>query len=84
MSVTFVKSEPGMVRAMSVYGSISQGQYQWQSKLVNYYTESLPFNLYWGNPSNSLRLRIFTPDGYVLGPYYDGSDGALQRQYQLQ
>jgi hypothetical protein len=81
--VTFVKQNPFLIQPMTVYGTISQGQYQWQSKLVNYYTESLPFNLYWGNPSNSLRLRIITPDGYVLGPFYDSSDGAMNGNINL-
>jgi hypothetical protein len=73
--VTFVKSQPGTMQPMTLYNTISQGQYQWQSKLINYYTTSVNFNLYWGYPPNSLRLRIITPDGYVLGPYYDSSDG---------
>lgn len=73
--VTFVKKSPGTIHPMTVYNTISQGQYQWQCKPVNYYTTSLPFDLYWGNPSNSLQLKIITPDGYVLGPYYDLADG---------
>lgn len=75
-TVKIVQQDPNVIRPMTVYGSISQGQYQWQSRLVNYYTTNLNFYLYWGNPSNSLRLRIFTPDGYVLGPYYDSYDGS--------
>jgi hypothetical protein len=81
--VTSVKSTPGTMLPMSIYGSISQGQYQWQSKLLNYYTTSLPFDLNWGNPSNSLRLRVFTPDGYVLGPYYDSSDGYINGRINI-
>jgi hypothetical protein len=74
--VTFVKNPPVTMHLMAAYNTISQGQYQWQCKNVNSYTTSVPFDLYWGNPSNSLRLRIFTPDGYTLGPYYDSSDGS--------
>ena len=76
-TVKFVKQDPNAIRPMTVYGSISQGQYQWQSRLINYYTTSVNFCLWWGNPSNSLRLRIFTPDGYVLGPFYDSYDGGI-------
>ena len=54
-----------------------------QIKPVNYYTTSLPFDLYWGNPSNSLRLIIFTPDGYVLGPFYDSSDGSTNGEVYI-
>jgi hypothetical protein len=74
--ITFVKNQPGLIRPMTVYNTIQQGEYQWQYKNVNYYTELLPFDLYWGTPSNSLRLKILTPDGYLLGPYYDFSDGS--------
>jgi hypothetical protein len=81
--VTFVKTRPGTIHPMTAYNTISQGQYQWQSKLINYYTTSVPFDLYWGNPSNSLRLRIFTPDGYVLGPYYDSSDGSYNGEINI-
>jgi hypothetical protein len=81
--VTFLKSQPGMIRPMTAYNSISQGQYQWQCKPVNYYTTALPFDLYWGNPSNSLQLKIITPDGYVLGPYYDYSDGGYNGEINI-
>jgi len=81
--ITFVKSQPGLIRPMAVYNTIQQGQYQWQSKNVNYYIERLPFDLYWGNPTNSLRLRIFTPDGYVLGPFYDSSDGSTNGEINI-
>ncbi len=58
--------------ASSIY-YIMQGQIN----LHNKYISGPGFNvdLNWGNPTNSLRLRIFTPDGYTLGPFYDYSDG---------
>jgi hypothetical protein len=74
------KTLSGMVSPMAAYSSISQGGYNWHSRNVNYYTTSLDFVLNWGNPSNSLRLRLFTPDGYVLGPYYDSYDGSCDGQ----
>lgn len=80
--VTFYKipekmvSPSGMVGVTSDYSTIVQGQYKWHFGYVDYYTTSLNFYLYWGNPSNSLRLRIFTPDQYVLGPYFDIYDGS--------
>ena len=47
----------------------------WYGENINYYTESVQTYLYWGNPGNSLRLRIVSPEGYQFGPYYDFSDG---------
>jgi hypothetical protein len=72
----------GIASPMSV-SVIHQSEYQYQSKYVNYFTTQLPFDLYWGNPSNSLRLRIATPDGYVLGPYYDISDGIINGEINI-
>ena len=83
-TVKIVQQDPNVIRPMTVYGSISQGQYQWQSRLVNYYTTYVNFYLYWGNPSNSLRLRIFTPDGYTLGPFYDSYDGSYNGAISVQ
>lgn len=65
----------GMMTTMSA-DSISQGQYQYRGTTINYYTTYLNFYLYWGNPSNSLRLRIVTPDNAILGPFYDPYDGS--------
>jgi len=33
--------------------------------------------------SYSLRLRIYTPDGYVLGPYFDNADGTVDGRINL-
>jgi hypothetical protein len=81
-TVTLTKVQPSLlsksgVSTMSMSSSISQGQYQYYGKNVNSYTETYQVYLNWGNPSNSLRLRIFSADGYVFGPYYDTSDGCL-------
>jgi hypothetical protein len=65
----------GVVSMLAEANTITQGQYKWHYRDVYYYTTSLNFYLYWGNPSNSLRLRIFTPDQCVLGPFYDPFDG---------
>jgi hypothetical protein len=75
--ITISKVSPDMMFAMSGWYSISQGQYMWHGTNINYYTESRQTYLYWGNPSNSLRLRIFSPEGHVFGPFYDSSDGIV-------
>jgi hypothetical protein len=73
----------GGMWALSSSGTITQGEYRWHSRLVNYYTQTLNYNLYWGNTANSLRLRVFTPDGYVLGPFYDSSDGQINGRINI-
>jgi len=40
-------------------------------------------DLKWGNPSNSLRLTIYSPDGYVFGPYFDNADGVINGRINL-
>jgi hypothetical protein len=71
-------SSTGSSKIMSpatVYDSVIQGETDWHSNTINTYTTKLTVDLYWGNPSNSLQLTIYSPDGYTFGPYYDGADG---------
>jgi len=60
----------------SVFSSITQGRTNWHTKSVSSFITSLNVDLNWGNPSNSLRLKIYSPDGYTFGPYYDNFDGS--------
>ena len=68
---------PGTIMPMSISGSIAQGQSKWYSRAISGYQTDMEIDLYWGNPSNSLSMTIYTPDGYVCGPYYDNCDGRL-------
>jgi hypothetical protein len=60
-----------------IYGSIVQSQTEWAQITITGYTTSFCAELYWGNPSNSLSLTAYTPDGYVLGPYYNMGNGNI-------
>jgi len=71
------------VSPMTVSDSISQGETNWHSQDVNVFSTSLHVDLNWGNPSNSLRLKIYTPDGYTLGPYYDNADGPIDGRINI-
>lgn len=75
-TMTYIKVPAGTMRPMVAWSSVSQGQTNYHGRYVNYYTESLCFDLYWGNPSNSLRLTIVSPEGYGFGPVYDPYDGS--------
>jgi hypothetical protein len=55
----------------------------WETKPVSSYITTLNADLFWGNPSNSLQLMIYSPDGYVFGPFYDDSDGYHDGQIDL-
>jgi hypothetical protein len=61
----------------TVYDTITQGETNWHSVVINSYTTLLNVDLYWGNSANSLQLTIYSPDGYVFGPYYDNDDGNI-------
>jgi hypothetical protein len=71
------------IEPLTVYNSITQGATNWESKTVSSYITTLNVNLNWGNPSNSLQLTIYSPDGYVFGPYYDSSDGVTDGRINL-
>jgi hypothetical protein len=60
---------------MMVSGSITQGVTKWQTKVVSSYITSMNVDLNWGNPANSLQLKIYSPTGAVYGPFYDNYDG---------
>lgn len=70
----------GLIHPMVSTGTISQGMTNWHTKVVSSSFTSLNVDLYWGKPSNSLRLKIYSPDGYSFGPYYDSFDGVTDGQ----
>ena len=66
-----------------VYSSITQGQTNYHSEQIGPGVTSLHTDLYWGNPSNSLQLTIYSPDGSVYGPVYDSYDGTIDGQINV-
>lgn len=82
-TVTHTTSSLAALRPLIVYSSITQDHTNWHYRTINGYYTSVNIDLYWGNPSNSLSLTIYTPDGYVLGPYYDMDDGVTDGQINL-
>ncbi len=67
----------GDITIQTVYATIRQGETNWHYKNVTTFITTLNVDLDWGNPGNSLRLKIYSPDGYVFGPYFDDADGAI-------
>lgn len=76
-------STSGGIGINTVYATITQGQTNWHTKNVTTFITTLNVDLNWGNPSNSLRLRIYSPDGYVFGPYFDNADGVIDGRINL-
>ncbi len=67
----------------SVYATITQGKTNWHTKEVTTFITTLNVDLNWGNSGNSLRLTIYSPDGYVFGPYFDNADGVINGRINL-
>jgi hypothetical protein len=54
---------------------ITAGQTVYHQAQVSGGTTALNFDLKWNDTATGMRLVVYTPDGHVLGPYYDSSDG---------
>ncbi len=65
-----------------VYDTITQGETNWHTREVTG-GNLMSVDLNWRDISDSLRLTIYTADGYKLGPYYDNSDGAIDGRIYL-
>lgn len=68
---------------LTVYDTIRQGETNLHGKNVGSGLTLLVVDLNWGNSADSLRLKIYTPSGSVLGPYYDNADGAVNGRIRL-
>jgi len=73
----------GIVQIKAVFDTITQGETNWHSKYVSSSITTLDVDLNWGDSSDSLKLTIYTPDGYTLGPYYDSADGSINGRIDL-
>ena len=76
-TVTPAKDAGGDVGIRWIYDTITQGETNWHSKIVSTNINTLNVDLNWGDPTDSLRLKVHTPDGYMLGPYFDNADGTI-------
>lgn len=81
--VTPSKDTDNLFPLLRASATITQGQTNWHYKSVSSYITTMNVNLNWGNTDNSLRLTIYTPDGYTLGPYYDSADGSVDGRIGL-
>ena len=55
-------------------GSITQGETDWYQQYIPGVPQIVVDLNWYNNPSNSLALTIYQPDGVVLGPYHDADD----------
>ncbi|WOF16466.1 hypothetical protein F1737_07010 [Methanoplanus sp. FWC-SCC4] len=83
-TITWINSEKqNDYQTKSVYQTITQGETDWIYKYINSLTTQLHIDLNWGDTSNSLRLKVYSPDGHTFGYYYDNSDGSINGRIQF-
>ncbi|MBP2132148.1 opacity protein-like surface antigen [Methanomicrobium sp. W14] len=73
----------GDIHIDTVQSTIEQGETQWPSSYVSGHYTSIYISLVWQDSSNSLRLKVYAPDGHTFGYYYDDSDGSHNGKIQL-
>jgi len=69
------------VSIQTVYDTITQGEADWYCKYIS--SSSFSVYLVWNDPSNSLTLTIYSPNGDVYGPYHDADDGRIDGKITL-
>jgi len=75
-----VSAKSGETGINTVYDSIKQGETDWFYQ----YVSSPTFDIYlvWNNPSNSLTLTVYSPDGSYQA-FHDSSDGKVDGKITL-
>lgn len=81
-TVVPIKSDD-IVTPRWVSDTITQGETNWHSKPVSSYTTSLHVDLNWGDTSDSLRLKIYSPSDQLIGTFYDSSDGVIDGRINI-
>lgn len=74
-TITPAQDTGGSTGAKYVYDTVTQGETNWHTKNVDIDITVLNVDLNWGDPTDSLRLKIYTPDWQYLGEYFDDADG---------
>lgn len=67
----------------TVYETITQGETDWFSTYISGYYTQFHVDLNWGDETNSLRLKVYSPDGHTFGYYYDDFDGSDNGRIEL-
>jgi hypothetical protein len=80
---TETRAVDGDIGIRTVYDTIIQGETNLHEKSVGSGLTLLVVDLNWGDSTDSLRLKIYTPGGSVLGPYYDNADGTINGRIRL-
>ncbi len=66
-----------------VYDTIMQGETNWHTKIVDTDITVLNVDLNWGDRTDSLRLKIYSPDWQYLGMYFDDADNTINGRIRI-
>lgn len=66
-----------------VYETITQGETNWHTKIVDTDITVLNVDLNWGDRTDSLRLKVYTPDWQYLGMYFDNADSIIDGRISI-
>lgn len=75
--------KPTNYQVKTVSDTITQGETDWISTEISGYYTQLHIDLNWGDSSDSLRLKVYSPDYHTFGYYYDNFDGYYDGRIQL-
>ncbi|ODV50122.1 hypothetical protein C7960_1418 [Methanohalophilus euhalobius] len=78
-----VKSDP-TITPRWVSETITQGETNWHSRTVSSYTTLHHIDLNWGDASDSLRLKVYSPSNQLIGTFYDNSDGVIDGRINIE
>jgi len=74
----------GVISQESIYtNAIAAGEDNWHTVDVSSAIDTMNVDLNWEDDDSDLRLMVFAPDGTILGPYYDDSDGTIDGRINL-
>ncbi len=82
-SPILTEPKPVAIQGDGYNDQISQGETVWHQQDITGSSTTLNVSLKWQKANDSLRLMIYTPDGHVLGPYYDNYDGKVNNEINL-
>ncbi|MCK4269101.1 MAG: peptidase domain-containing protein [Methanogenium sp.] len=82
-TVTTAKDFGGDIVIRYVYDTITQGETNWHTKNVNTDITVLHVDLNWGDRTDSLRLKIYSPDWQYLGTYFDDADRTINGRISI-
>jgi len=82
-TITTAKDFGGDIIIRYVYDTITQSETNWHTKNVDSSITVLHVDLNWGDRTDSLRLKIYSPDWQYPGTYFDDADRTINGRISI-